>query len=121
MARSHYVMDLFYPATDGSDRLRREVLRIESENDEAALAEGQRIDGWRKTEFYQIRAIHNSSRAGDKVIFSSQVEEPPADTTIDVRDERVVIPETTAGATVAEPDAAEPLAAAGRRSAKADE
>ena len=77
MARSHYVMDLFYPVSEGSDRLRRDVLRIEAENDEAAIAEGQRIDSWRKTQFYNTRAIHNSSRNGDKLIFTTQVEEPP--------------------------------------------
>jgi len=75
MAHSHYVLDLFYPVRPGSDQLRREVLRIEAENDEVALAEGVRIDGWRKPQFYQVRAIRNSSRAGDKVLFTSQVPE----------------------------------------------
>lgn len=83
MARSHYVMDLFYPARPGAKPTRHDALRIDAEDDEAALAEARRIDAWRKTEFYQIRAIHNSVRTGDKLIFSSAVEAPAADTTTD--------------------------------------
>ena len=74
MAHSHYVMDLFYPDGSDPDRLRREVLRIEAEDDEAAVAEGHRMDRWRKTSYFQIRAIRTSARSGDKLIFSSQVE-----------------------------------------------
>ena len=128
MARSHYVMDLFYPTGDASGRLRREVLRIEAENDDVALAEGQRIDSWLKTQFYQIRAIHNSSRAGDKVIYSSQVAETPEAATDTAGDHLEPAGSILLGggedrSAVADPNrsgaTAEPLAAAAPRTAKA--
>jgi hypothetical protein len=71
MAHSHYVMDLYYPDGGDPDRFRREVLRIEADNDEAAIEEGRRADQWRKTSYYRIRSITNSARSGDKLIFSS--------------------------------------------------
>lgn len=84
MARSHYVMDLFYSAPERSKPTRRDALRIDAPDDESALAEAKRIDSWRKTAFYQIRAIHNSARSGDKLIFSSEVvEAPESDATIE--------------------------------------
>ena len=90
MAHSHYVMDLYYPLAEGSDRFRREVLRIDAADDEAATAEGQRIDAWRKPAYFIVRAIQTSARSGDRVIYTSQVEEPSTpdetlgDTTISV-------------------------------------
>lgn len=77
MARSHYVMDLFYSATERSKPTRRDALRIDAPDDESALAEAKRIDSWRKTAFYQVRAIHNSARTGDKLIFSSEAVDAP--------------------------------------------
>jgi hypothetical protein len=77
MARSHYVMDLFYSATERSKPTRRDALRIDAPDDQSALAEAVRIDGWRKPAFYQLRAIHNSTRTGDKLIFSSEVVDEP--------------------------------------------
>ena len=73
MAHSHYVMDLFYADGSDPDRFRRDVLRIEADNDEDAMAEGRRVDEWRKTSYYRIRSIRNSARSGDQLIFSSEV------------------------------------------------
>lgn len=71
-AHTHYVMDLFYPERPGSDRFRRDVLRFEAHDVEAALAEGRRIDSWRKSSFYRIRQITSSARSGDVVIYDSE-------------------------------------------------
>lgn len=68
---SHYVMDLYFAADDGSSKLRREALRIVADDDAAAIAEAQRIDQWKKTASFQVRSIRNSARSGDKVIYSS--------------------------------------------------
>ncbi len=92
MARSHYVMDLFYRAADGSKASRADALRIDAENDEAALAEALRIDSWRKTEFYHIRAIHNSSRAGDKLIYSSKPAETASADTVEMDADTIAMP-----------------------------
>jgi hypothetical protein len=78
MAHSHYVMDLYFRADERSDRLRREVLRIEATSDDEAQAEGRRVDGWRKTHHYEIRAIQTPARAAHKLIYSSPVEEVAA-------------------------------------------
>ena len=81
MPHSHYVMDLFFLERAGSDKLRREVLRIDADSDEAAQAEGLRVDGWRQTHHYQIRSIQTPARAADKLIYTSPVaeaaDEPP--------------------------------------------
>jgi hypothetical protein len=77
MPHSHYVMDLYFREDEQSDRYRREVLRIEAGDDEAAVAEGERIDGWRQTGYYTVRAIQTSSRTNDRVIYSSRIEDPP--------------------------------------------
>lgn len=77
MAHSHYVMDLYYPLAEGSDRFRREVLRIDAADDEAATAEGQRIDAWRKPSYFTVRGIQTPARAADRLIYTSQVEEAP--------------------------------------------
>lgn len=81
MAHSHYVMDLYFRESEGSDRYHREVLRIDAANDEAAAAEGQRIDAWRKSGYYTVRAIKTSARADDRVIYTSRIEDaaPTAD------------------------------------------
>jgi hypothetical protein len=71
-------MDLFYREDAKSDRYRREVLRIEAADDQAAMAEGKRIDGWRQTEYYTVRAIQTSSRTNDRLVHSSRVEDVPA-------------------------------------------
>jgi len=72
-------MDLYYREDAQSDRSRREVLRIEADDDEAAVAEGKRIDGWRQSGHFTIRAIQTSSRSNDRLIYSSsRVEGVPA-------------------------------------------
>jgi hypothetical protein len=83
-------MDLYYPLAIGSDRFRRGVLRIDAADDDAAAAEGRRIDGWRKTAYYTVRAIQTSTRSDDRLIFSSRVEEtaPVEDTVIEVAPQR---------------------------------
>lgn len=81
MAHSHYVMDSYFPDERGRDGLRREVMRIVADDDAEALAEAERLDGWKQSSFYEIRSIKNSARSGDKVIFTSRietVEEPQA-------------------------------------------
>ncbi len=78
MAHSHYVMDLFFPDDRKPDGLHREVMRIVADDDAAAVAEGARIDQWRQSSFYRIRAITNSARSGDKLIFSSEPAEAEA-------------------------------------------
>ena len=78
MAHSHYVMDLYFRADERSDRLVRDVLRIEAKDDEEALAEGRRVDGWRMTHHYDIRAIQSPARAAHKLVYSSPVREAPA-------------------------------------------
>lgn len=90
MPHSHYVMDLYYRESEASDRFQREVLRIDAADDEAAAAEGKRIDAWRKTGYYIIRAIQTSARSGDRVIYTSRVDDvvapeaPPADAVIEL-------------------------------------
>lgn len=71
-AHTHYVMDLFYPERPGSDRFRREVLRFDAHDVDTALAEGRRVDTWRKSSFYRIRQITSSVRSGDVVVFDSE-------------------------------------------------
>lgn len=92
MARSHYVMDLFYLTANAAKPSRVDALRIDADNDEAALAEARRIDTWRKTEFYRIRAIHNSSRAGDKVIYSSEPADAASSDAADAGTQPVITP-----------------------------
>lgn len=75
MAHSHYVMDSYFPDGGGSDRFRREALRLVASDDAEAMAEGRRIDQWKKSSFYQIRSIVTSARSGDKVIYSSRAAE----------------------------------------------
>jgi hypothetical protein len=70
-AATHYVMDLYYPEERQPARFRREVLRIDAEHNLAAIAEALRIDGWRKSSHYRVRAIKNSSRSSDEVLFES--------------------------------------------------
>ena len=83
-------MDLYYPESEGSDRFRREVLRIDAPDDAGAEAEGKRIDAWRKPGYFIVRAIQTSARSGDRVIYTSQIEkksspdETLGDTTISV-------------------------------------
>lgn len=78
MAHSHYVLDLYFRADERTDRLTREVLRIDAKDDAEALAEGLRVHGWKRTHHYDVRAIQTASRTGHKVIYSSPVEEAPA-------------------------------------------
>jgi hypothetical protein len=82
MAHSHYVMDTYFPDAAGSAKPRREVMRIFADNDADALIEAKRLDGWKQSNFYEVRSINSSARSADKVIFSSRVEEPaPSDAT----------------------------------------
>jgi hypothetical protein len=66
------VIDLYYADPAARDGFRREVLRIDVADDDEAIAEGKRADEWRKSSFYEIRAIRNSVRSGDKMIFSTR-------------------------------------------------
>ena len=79
MAHSHYVVDLFYREAEGSDRFRREVLRIEAANDDEATTEAARLDSWRKTDYYLVRAINGSARSADRVVFTSKIADAPSD------------------------------------------
>jgi hypothetical protein len=66
------VIDLYYADPGARDGFRREVLRIDVADDDEAIAEAKRVDQWRKTDFFEIRAIRNSVRSGDKLIFSTR-------------------------------------------------
>jgi hypothetical protein len=72
MAHVHYVLDLYFPEGSKPDQFRREVLRIEAANDGEAVAEGVRVNGWRRPSFYRVRAIKTSARSGDVVLFETQ-------------------------------------------------
>ena len=72
MAHVHYVMDLYYADPSQKDGFRRDVLRIHSESDAEAIAECERVNGWRNADHYRIRSIRTSARSGDVVIFDSQ-------------------------------------------------
>jgi hypothetical protein len=75
MAHSHYVMDLYFP--DGhADAMRREVLRITAADDDEAMSEASRINGWRQPARYEVRAITKAARANHRVVFASVVAEP---------------------------------------------
>lgn len=77
-AHSHYVLDLFYREAEGSDKFRREVLRIEATDDADAMAEAERVNSWRNTDYYQVRAIKGTARTADRIVFTSQIAEAPA-------------------------------------------
>jgi hypothetical protein len=72
MAHSHYVMDCYFPVVAAPGRFRREALRLDAADDAAAVAEAERIDAWKGTNFYELRSITSSSRSGDKLIYSSR-------------------------------------------------
>jgi hypothetical protein len=84
MAHSHYVVDLFYREAEGSDKFRREVLRIEAAGDDEATTEAARLDTWRKTDYYTVRAINGSARSADRVVFTSPVQATTDGPTIEV-------------------------------------
>ncbi len=65
-------MDSYFADERERDGLRREVMRIVADDDAEALAEAERLDSWKNSSFYEVRAIKNSVRSGDKVIFSSR-------------------------------------------------
>ncbi|MEQ1770325.1 MAG: hypothetical protein ABL879_10845 [Devosia sp.] len=71
MAHSHYVLDLYYPGEGDIDLLRREVMRIEARDDVAAIEEGIRISGWRHPVRFDVRAITNSARKGDRLVHTA--------------------------------------------------
>jgi hypothetical protein len=78
MSHSHYVMDFYFAEARRPGGFRREVLRVVAIDDAEAVAEGRRIDEWKKSSYYQIRSIVTSARSGDKLIYSSrQVAEAP--------------------------------------------
>ncbi len=76
MTHSHYVMDLYFPDERRPEGLRRDVMRIFAENDAEAVAEAERINGWKQPAHYDIRSIRNSARSGDKLIFTSRISPP---------------------------------------------
>ena len=71
MAHSHYVMDLYFLAAGNSDKLRREVLRLDVKGDDDAMSEGQRINGWRNAHHFDLRAIQTSGKAASRLVYSS--------------------------------------------------
>lgn len=72
MAHSHYVLDLYYPGDgDTTDLLRREVMRIDARDDAQAVEEGTRISGWRHPVRFDVRAITNSARTGDRLVHTA--------------------------------------------------
>jgi hypothetical protein len=75
MAHSHYVMDLYFPDSH-ADAMRREVLRITAADDDEAMSEASRINGWRQPARYEVRAITKAARANHRVVFASVVAEP---------------------------------------------
>lgn len=76
MAHSHYVMDSYFPEREGSTKLRREVMRIVADDDEAARIEAKRLDAWKQSSFFEVRAISSSARSGDKLVLSTRVQDP---------------------------------------------
>ena len=71
MAHSHYVIDFYYPAGGKPDAMRREVMRIEAASDAEATEEAIRISGWRHPVRFDVRAITNSVRTGDRLVHAS--------------------------------------------------
>jgi hypothetical protein len=65
-------MDLYYTDEKSRDGFRREALRMDVADDAEAVTEGQRVEQWRKPAFFEIRAITNSARSGDKLIHSTR-------------------------------------------------
>jgi hypothetical protein len=74
MSHLHYVMDLYFPEDNRSGRLWREVLRIVARSDEEALAECWRVDRWKKSHHYDLRAIRGTARSAHRLIYSSPAE-----------------------------------------------
>lgn len=73
VGKVHYVMDLFYPDSTARDGLRREVQRIDAPDDDAAIVKAKRMDRWRASSFFRVRAIRTSVRSGDLVVYDSQL------------------------------------------------
>lgn len=71
MAHSHYVLDLYYAGDRKTDALRREVMRIEAHDDAQAIEEGTRISGWRHPIRFDVRAISNSARTGNRLVHTT--------------------------------------------------
>jgi hypothetical protein len=71
MAHSHYVLDLYYAGVGDPDLLRREVMRIEARDDAGAVEEGIRISGWRHPVRFDVRAISNSARTGNRLVHTT--------------------------------------------------
>jgi hypothetical protein len=82
MPHSHYVLDLYYLEDAKPDRRQHEALRLVADNDAAAIAEGKRIDTWKKSRSFQIRAITSSARSGDRIVFASAPVEAGSDSSI---------------------------------------
>jgi hypothetical protein len=79
MAHSHYVMDLYFRQEGAKpDAMHREVMRIVAADDAEAVEEATRISGWREPTRYDVRAITNSVRSGDRLVHAS-VAEPIVD------------------------------------------
>lgn len=71
MAHSHYVLDLYYAGDSDPEKLRREVMRIEAQDDDEAIQEGIRVSGWRHPVRFDVRAITNSARTGDRLVHTA--------------------------------------------------
>jgi hypothetical protein len=73
MAHSHYVLDLYYSGDRDTDVLRRDVMRIEARDDAEAIQEGIRVSGWRHPVRFDIRAIGNTARAGNRLVHTATI------------------------------------------------
>jgi len=70
-------MDLYFPPVGRSNTPRHEALRIVADDDDAAVVEAKRIDVWRKSETFGVRAIRTSARSGDRLIYTSPAATEP--------------------------------------------
>jgi hypothetical protein len=73
MVHSHYVLDLYYSGDRDTDLMRRDVMRIEARDDAEAIQEGIRVSGWRHPVRFDIRAISNTARAGNRLVHTATV------------------------------------------------
>jgi hypothetical protein len=66
-------MDSYFSNGVEASGFRRETLRMDDlADDTTAIAEGERIQGWKRPVFYEIRAIMTSARSRDRLVYSSR-------------------------------------------------
>jgi hypothetical protein len=66
-------MDLYFLGS-APDRFRREVVRIEANDDSDATVEARRIGDWKKPAHFTVRSIHSGTRSSDREVFDSRNE-----------------------------------------------